>query len=309
MAVLVPEARRRQGDEQQATEHGSESAQDEGGHAAPENRWPSAVRPARGRQHDQDAPAQTGDHRAAEPRGEQDLAGGAALVEGQQRLRTPPRAGTSGRRRAAARRSRGAARAPPTRVAMWPGRLQDVRAPADADDGDVVEQQPVDLDGRDLAGGEADDQQPAVVLEAAQRVGEPVAADRVDDDVDPPPAVDGVLEAVGEDELVGAGLERDGALLGRRGHGDDAAGAEGLGDLDRGGADAAGGALHEHGLAGLQAAALDEGEVGRAVVEDDRGALLVRHRVGQRERRRRAGRRPPRRSRRAGTAPRPGRRG
>ena len=37
------------------------------------------------------------------------------------------------------------------------------RAPADAADVDVVEQQPVDLDlGDALAGGEADDQQPAL---------------------------------------------------------------------------------------------------------------------------------------------------
>jgi hypothetical protein len=34
------------------------------------------------------------------------------------------------------------------------------RAPADSDRVDVVEQQPVDLDGRNLAAGEADHQQP-----------------------------------------------------------------------------------------------------------------------------------------------------
>ncbi len=57
-------------------------------------------------------------------------------------------------------------------------------APADADDADVVEEQPVDLDLGDLPGGEADDEQAALRGEAAQAVGEAVAADRVDDDVD-----------------------------------------------------------------------------------------------------------------------------
>ena len=74
------------------------------------------------------------------------------------------------------------------------------------------------------------------------------------------------------------------ALLGGRRDGDDPAGAERLGDLDRGGADAAGRPVHQHRLAGREPAALDEGEVGRAVVEDDRGTLLVRDAVGDRER-------------------------
>ena len=39
---------------------------------------------------------------------------------------------------------------------------------ADADDADVVEQQPVDLDLGDLAGGEADDEEATVLLEGAQ---------------------------------------------------------------------------------------------------------------------------------------------
>jgi hypothetical protein len=58
-----------------------------------------------------------------------------------------------------------------------------VGTPSDSDDADVVEQQAVDLHGGDLPGREADDEQPAVLLEAAQRVGEAVASDRVDHDV------------------------------------------------------------------------------------------------------------------------------
>ena len=57
------------------------------------------------------------------------------------------------------------------------------RPPADADRVDVVEQQPVHLDRRDLAAGEPDHQQPAAGRQGAQRVGEPVTADGVDDDV------------------------------------------------------------------------------------------------------------------------------
>jgi hypothetical protein len=121
------------------------------------------------------------------------------------------------------------------------------------------------------------------VGEAPQRVGEAVAADGIDHDVDLAACHDGVLEAVGEHELVGPRLQRDGTLLGRRRHRHDASRPERLRDLDRGGADATRGALHQHRLAGLQAAALDQGEVGGAVVEDDRRALLVADRVGQGE--------------------------
>src|ERR1700677_4860060 len=50
-------------------------------------------------------------------------------------------------------------------------------APADTDDVNVVQQQSVDLHGRDLSAGEADDQQTAPRRQRAQRIGEPVAAD------------------------------------------------------------------------------------------------------------------------------------
>src|SRR4051812_46113792 len=57
-------------------------------------------------------------------------------------------------------------------------------SPADADDTGVCEEEPVDLDRRDLPCREADDEQPTLDREAAQAVGEAVATDRVDDDVD-----------------------------------------------------------------------------------------------------------------------------
>ena len=59
-----------------------------------------------------------------------------------------------------------------------------VGAPADPAHVDVVQQQPVDLDLRDaLTGGEADDHQPPLGREHAQRVGERRPADHVDHDV------------------------------------------------------------------------------------------------------------------------------
>ena len=63
------------------------------------------------------------------------------------------------------------------------GVLADVSAPAHTQDADVVEQQAVDLDRRDLAAGEADDQQPAAGGQGAQGIGEAIAAHRVHDDV------------------------------------------------------------------------------------------------------------------------------
>ena len=56
-----------------------------------------------------------------------------------------------------------------------------------------------------------------------------------------------------------------------------------LGDLQRCGADAAGAAVDEDGLAGLQPAAQLEREVGGVVVEDQAGPLLEADRVGQLE--------------------------
>jgi hypothetical protein len=59
--------------------------------------------------------------------------------------------------------------------------------------------------------------------------------------------------------------------------------APALGDLEGGGADAAGRAVHEHGLAGLQPSPQLQGEQGGVVVEEQRGALGEVERLGQRE--------------------------
>ena len=158
-------------------------------------------------------------------------------------------------------------------------------APPDADDREVAQQQPVHPDLGDRPGGEADDEQPPAGCERAQRVGEAVAADRVDHDVDPATAGearDGIAEAVGEHDLVGAGRPGHLRLVVRRDHRDDP-GAPGGGQLHRGGADAAGRAVHEHGLAVAQPAALAQGEVAGEVVHRQRRALLEGRGVGQRE--------------------------
>src|SRR4051812_448893 len=109
-----------------------------------------------------------------------------------------------------------------------------VGAPADAADVDVVQQQPVDLHRRDLAVGEADDQQPAERGQAAQRVGEPRSADRVDHHVDAPAVgqlQDGVLEVLDEHGLVRADALDELGLL-RGGDHRDHPRAEGAGQLD-----------------------------------------------------------------------------
>ena len=136
------------------------------------------------------------------------------------------------------------------------------------------------------AGGEADDEQPALRRQRAQRVREDRPADDVHHDVDAAAVGqrgDRVLEAVEEYDVVGAGRARDLALLVGADHGD-GAGAEAAGDLDRRGADTAGRAVHQHRLARPQPAALGEREVGGQVVHRDRRARVERHGVGQPER-------------------------
>ena len=61
---------------------------------------------------------------------------------------------------------------------------QHVCAPAGADHLGVVQQQPVDPDLGDRAAGEPDHDHPAALAQRAQAVGEAVAADRVEHDVD-----------------------------------------------------------------------------------------------------------------------------
>ena len=125
-------------------------------------------------------------------------------------------------------------------------------APADADRVDVVEQQPVDLDGRDLAAGEADHQQPPAGGQRPQRIGEPVAADRVDDDVHAAAVgqlLDGVLEPVGQHDVGGARRPRDVGLVLGADDRDGARRAPGRRQPQRRGADAARRAVHQHRLA------------------------------------------------------------
>ncbi len=120
----------------------------------------------------------------------------------------------------------------------------------------------------------------------AQRVGEAVAADRVEHQVDP--AARELLRllapvGVGADDLVGARVARDLLLLVRGDDGDHLRGAEALGDLDGGGADPAGRAVHEHLVALGDPPADAQREVGRVVVEDQARALGDVELVGERE--------------------------
>ena len=165
------------------------------------------------------------------------------------------------------------------------GLAHHVGAPAGADHLGVAEQQAVDLDLGDRAAGEADHDDPAALAQRAQAVGEAVAADRVEHDVD---AAAGELlglvlpRPVGAHDLVGAGLAGDPLLLVARDDRDRPR-AEALGDLERGGPDAAGGAVHEHRLALRQAPAQLQREVRRVVVEDERRALREVELVGELE--------------------------
>ncbi len=96
--------------------------------------------------------------------------------------------------------------------------------------------------------------------------------------------------------MIGAGLERDLFLL-IAGDDRDRARAEALRDLQRRGADAAGGAVDEHRLALAQAPAQDEREVGGVVVEDQTRPLREVELRWKREREKRGG------DRRLGEAP------
>ena len=161
------------------------------------------------------------------------------------------------------------------------GTTERVGAPTDTDHRHVVEQQAIDLDDRDVAGGEADDEEPPLLAQHPQRIGEAVTTHRVDDDVDAAPHV--VAEPVHEHDLVGTCLSGDLPLGLRRDHRDDPARTERLGDLDRRRPDAARRAVHQDGLPCPQATALDQSEVGRAVVEQERRPLLEAHVVREPE--------------------------
>ena len=171
------------------------------------------------------------------------------------------------------------------------GLAQHEAAPAGAHDLDVVEQQPVDPHLGDRPAGEADDDCAPALAQRAQAVGEAIAADRVEDDVDA--AARELLRLVlprpvRAHDLVGAGVARH-LLLRVARHDGDRLRPQPLGDLQRRRADPAGGPMDEDGLALGEPPAELQREVGGVVVEDQPGALrevqLVREREGQPRRR------------------------
>ncbi|COZ47243.1 Uncharacterised protein [Mycobacterium tuberculosis] len=98
-------------------------------------------------------------------------------------------------------------------------------APAYPDNVNVVEQKAVYLHGGNLAASEADDQQPSSRSKRAQRIGEPVAADRVYDDVDTTAVrqlLYRVLEPLGQHHICRPGHCRKLGLLLRADHRDGA---------------------------------------------------------------------------------------
>ena len=160
-----------------------------------------------------------------------------------------------------------------------------VAAPARADDLGVAQQQAVDLHLGDRAAGEADHHDAPVLAQRAQAVGEAVAADRVEHDVDAAAVSSTTCSRHGPSERTTSSAPASRATCSFSSLETTATvvGAEALRDLERGGADAAGGAVDEHALALRQAAAQLQREVGGVVVEDQRRALREVERLGQRE--------------------------
>jgi hypothetical protein len=160
-----------------------------------------------------------------------------------------------------------------------------VRAPAHAHDVEVVEQQPVDLDARDLPVGEAHDQQPTASTQTAQGVGDAVTTDRIQHEVDPLAA--GQLpyrlpEALDGDHLVGprgAGHRR--LLLGR-GDGDHVR-IPSDGQLDRRDPDTTARAVDQQPFTGAQPTTVEQCEVDGQQVHRQPGCHLEVDLVGERE--------------------------
>src|SRR4029450_11274261 len=104
----------------------------------------------------------------------------------------------------------------------------------------------IDLDRGDLTAGEAEDEQPALAGQAAQRVGEALTADRIHDDVDAAAVGEPahlVAEAIDRHDLVRPGRPGD-LVLCRCGHDRDHLRPIGRSQLAGGGPDAAGRAVH-----------------------------------------------------------------
>ncbi len=136
-------------------------------------------------------------------------------------------------------------------------------------DSDAARELASDAPGEAVAVFASDDHEGAGRGEGTADAGDPVAPAGVDDQVVPPPTVVDVLAGVVDDVVRAHGPDRiELAGAGDAGHG----GAQGLGELDREGADAAGRADHEHVLAWLDPTDLGQRlERGDARDRRDRG--------------------------------------
>src|SRR5579862_4448612 len=111
-----------------------------------------------------------------------DLAGGAALVDLAQRLRGAlEREARADDRRDMTGLDEGAQRPTDIAAELWASHR--VSTPTGADHLGVAEQQPVDFDFGDRAAGESDDDHAALLAQRAQAVGEAIAADGVEHEV------------------------------------------------------------------------------------------------------------------------------
>jgi hypothetical protein len=159
----------------------------------------------------------------------------------------------------------------------------------DPGDVDVAEQHAVQPDLGNLARREADDDEAPTLLERPQAVEDAVPADGVEHCVDAAARLrHGLPVLVGKNDLGSARPPSDLRLLRRRHH-RDGLDAETGRELECRRSDVAGGAVDEHGLAGLQPAAYDHREVRRVVVEHQRGTLEEVETLRQRHRRRHRG--------------------
>ena len=136
------------------------------------------------------------------------------------------------------------------------GHAVEVEAPVQADDAEVLDERDAGLDVLDLAAREADEDEPAFEGDGLLRGAVGVAADRVEDDVDP--ATAGGLQrdrhqvfGAAVDDDLGAQPARQLAFLGVADDGDHPR-ARGGGQLHRGGSDSPGCGGHQHGLARFQ---------------------------------------------------------
>src|SRR5262249_14985995 len=160
-------------------------------------------------------------------------------------------------------------------------------APEHADDRAAFQQREIERDPRNVAGREADDEQATTPGERSQRRLRIRAAYRIVHDVDAAAAGqrgDLFAQIAGAviDRFVGAVRAADRELLVARRGGDDAR-AERLADLDRGDADAAGGAEDQQRLAGDQLAAIAQRVIGCGIGEAERGGGVEVHAARQRQ--------------------------